>query len=140
MIKRKYPEQPLIGVGAIVKKNDKYLRAKRKNEPNAGTWGLPGGLVELGENVQDALIREVREECEIESKPTKLIDVIDFIDTDVTGKIKYHYVLIDYEAQYLSGDLHPASDVTECCWFSRDELRKVPLPDITYNLFRKKYF
>ncbi len=136
---RKYPNRPLIGVGAVVIKEGKFLLVKRKYEPNVGNWSLPGGLIELGEKVCEALIREVIEECGIEVKPTKIIEVIDFIEKDKKEKLKYHYVIIDYEAEYINGILNPASDVTEVNWFALDELINLNLPEITYNLFKKYY-
>ncbi len=82
MIARKYPHQPLLGVGAVIFKNDKILLVKRKFEPKARFWTLPGGMVELGESLAHALKREIREECGIKIEPQKVIDVIDYIERD----------------------------------------------------------
>ncbi|MFQ5750886.1 MAG: NUDIX hydrolase [bacterium] len=95
MNKRIYPVQPLLGIGAVIIKDNRFLLVKRKYEPYAHFWTLPGGLVELGEYVHEAVIREIREECGIKVKPTKIVDVIDYIEKDEKAKIKYHYVLIE---------------------------------------------
>ncbi|MFQ5865033.1 MAG: NUDIX hydrolase [bacterium] len=139
MGKRKYPSRPLVGVGAVITKNDRILLVKRRYDPKANYWTLPGGLVEIGEEVRQALRREIREECGIEIEPTKVIDVVDFIEKDENNKIRFHYVLIDFEAIYESGELTPASDVLEVQWFSKNELRNLELPDITKKFLQKYY-
>ena len=96
MVKRLYPKQPIIGVGAVIIKNGKILLEKRKNEPGRGKWSIPGGLVELGENVEQTVIREVKEETGLEVEKPEHIDIVDNIVRDENGEIKYHFVIIDY--------------------------------------------
>lgn len=140
LIKRVYPEQPLLGVGAVVLQDDKILLVKRRNEPSASCWTLPGGLVELGETVHEAIIREIWEECGIEVVLNKIMDVIDYIKVDNMQKVQYHYVLIDFEAQYKGGTLKPASDIVDAKWFVRSELTERTLPEITERFLKKYYF
>lgn len=139
MGKREYPNRPLLGVGAVIVKNGKILLVKRRYDPKANQWTLPGGLVELGEEVRQAVIREIREECGIEIEPTKIIDVVDFIEKDEEEKIRYHYVLIDFEAAYKRGELMPSSDVLNVKWFSKNELRDLEVPHITKRFLQKYY-
>lgn len=139
MNKRKYPSQPLLGVGAVIIKNGKILLVKRRFEPKANYWTLPGGLVELGEEVRQALIREIREECGIEIEPAKIIDVIDFIEYDAEARVKFHYILIDFEAVYKGGEITPSSDVLNVKWFTKNELNNIELPEITQKFLEKYY-
>ncbi|MFQ5824276.1 MAG: NUDIX hydrolase [bacterium] len=139
MNKRKYPSQPLLGVGAVIIKNGKILLVKRRFEPKANYWTLPGGLVELGEEVRQALIREIREECSIEIEPAKIIDVIDFIEYDAEARVKFHYILIDFEAVYKGGEITPSSDVLNVKWFTKNELNNIELPEITQKFLEKYY-
>ncbi|MFQ5825032.1 MAG: NUDIX hydrolase [bacterium] len=139
MSTREYPSHPLVAVGAVIIKDGKILLVKRRYEPKANYWTLPGGLVKLGEGVRQALIREVREECGIEIEPKRIIDVIDFIEKDENERFRFHYVIVDFEAIYRNGAVKPASDVQSTRWFFITELNKVKLPIITKN-FLKEYF
>lgn len=129
----------MVGVGAVIFKNDQLLLVKRRFEPKAQFWSLPGGLVEWGETVEEAIIRETREECGIEIDPIRLVDVIDFIDRDERGEIRYHYVLVDFEACYLGGEVAPQSDAADARWFSPSELTEISLPEITRKFLQKHY-
>ena len=126
-MKRMYPNQPVVGVGAVIVKEGKIALIKRGNEPARGKWTIPGGLVELGENLQEAIIRETKEEACIDAENPVIIDVVDQIDRDQEGKIKYHYIIIDYLVKVKYGDIAAASDA--------EELRLVPLNEVeSYNL------
>jgi ADP-ribose pyrophosphatase len=133
---REYPSHPLVAVGAVIIKDGKILLVKRRYEPKANYWTLPGGLVKLGEGVRQALIREVREECGIEIEPKRIIDVIDFIDKDENERFRFHYVIVDFEAIYRKGTIKPASDVQSARWFSFAELNKVKLPKLTKSFLK----
>ncbi len=137
MITRKYPHQPLLGVGAVILKNDKILLVKRKFEPKARFWTLPGGMVELGESLDQALKREIREECGIKIEPQKIIDVIDYIERDEDDQVKYHYLLVDFQAEQIGGTLSPSSDVLDAGWFDLSELSGLTLPEITQEFLKK---
>ncbi len=137
---RSYPSAPLVGVGVITfNSENKVLLVKRGNEPSKGLWSLPGGLVELGERVREAGVREVKEECNIDIEPEDVISVVDLILEDSEGKVKYHYILIDYLARYIGGEIEPQSDVVDADWFSYDELEELNIPEVTRNVLEKAF-
>jgi mutator protein MutT len=128
-VKRLYPDQPIVGIGAVIVHEGKILLEKRGNEPSKGKWSIPGGLVELGESPEQAVIREVKEETCLDVENPSLIDVVSNVDLDEKGKVKYHYVIIDYLVHVKSGKLHAASDAAE--------LRLVPFEEVDgYDLTR----
>ncbi len=126
-MKRLYPEQPVVGIGAVVIQDGKIALIKRGNEPGKGKWSIPGGLVELGENIEAAVIRETKEEVCLEVENPKLVDVVDNVDLDEQGKVKYHYVIVDYLVQVKAGTIQAASDAAELRWVPFDEVE-------SYNL------
>jgi ADP-ribose pyrophosphatase len=128
-----------VATGAVIFKNDKLLLVKRRHEPKASYWTLPGGVVELGEALETALRREILEECGLQVKPLAIVDVIDYIERDTDGKIEYHYVIIDYEVEIVGGAVSAASDAIEACWFSLNELSDLNLPEITRTFLNKHY-
>lgn len=137
---RSYPSAPKVGVGVITFNHEnKVLLVKRGNEPSKGLWSLPGGLVELGERVREAGIREVKEECDIEIEPEDVISVVDLILEDSDGKIKYHYILIDYLAKYIGGELNPQSDVIDAAWFGYSEIAELNIPEVTREVLEKAF-
>ena len=137
---RSYPTAPLVGVGVVVFNDQKQVAlVKRGNEPAKGLWAIPGGKVELGEQVRETAIREVREECNIEIEPQDLLGVVDLILKDNNGKVQYHYILIDYLAKYTTGDLTPQSDATEAGWFFQHELDKLNIPELTLKVLEKAF-
>ena len=115
-MRRIYPEQPLVGVGAIIIARGKILLEKRKNEPGRGQWSIPGGLVELGESVEQTAIREVKEETGLEVEKPEHIDVVDNIDLDEEGKVRYHFIIIDYLVKLKGGSAEASSDAAELRW------------------------
>jgi len=133
-VKRLYPSQPIVGVGAIVVKGDKILLEKRKNSPGKNKWSIPGGLVELGEDLKKAVIREVKEETCLDVAEVSLVDVVDDVELDVEGKAKYHFVIIDYHVRVKSGVLRAASDAGELKWVPFDEVEAYNLTS-SFRLF-----
>lgn len=119
---RHYPLVPRIGVAAIVLDEDRVLLVKRGRDPGKGQWSLPGGLVELGEGIQEALFREIREETSLQIALGGLVGVFERIVRDSEGRIAYHYVLADYWARRVSGCARPGSDVSA--------VRMLPLRDL----------
>lgn len=137
---RLYPSAPMVGVGVVTFNDEKkVLLVKRGNEPSQGLWSIPGGLVQLGERVRDAGVREVKEECNLDVEPEDVISVVDLILKDKEEKVKYHYVLIDYLATYIGGNLMPQSDVTDAGWFSLQELDQLEIPEVTRNILHKAF-
>ena len=126
-MKRLYPDQPIVGIGVVIVHNCKIALIKRGNEPSKGKWTIPGGLVELGESVENAVIREAKEETCLDVENPELVDVVGNVDLDEQGKVKYHYVIIDYLVHIKSGNIQAASDAEELRWVPFDEVE-------TYNL------
>jgi 8-oxo-dGTP diphosphatase len=115
-MKRLYPDQPIVGVGAVVFKGDEVLLVRRGKEPAYGEWSLPGGAVEVGETLEEALRRELREETGIEVEILGLSAFLDRIFPDTAGKISYHYVLLDFLCCYTAGEPRAGSDILELCF------------------------
>jgi len=133
---RTYPSQPLVGVGAVVVKEEEILLVLRGHPPAQGLWSIPGGRVKPGETLSQALQREIAEECNIVIEVGPPIAVLDSIYLDELGRVKYHFVLIDFWARYLSGELKPASDVAEARWISPKEISKYELTSGTLDLLQ----
>lgn len=124
---REYPAQPLIGVGAVIVQDDQVLLVQRGREPGYGLWSLPGGLVELGETLAEAVRREVREECGLEVEVGPLIWWLDRIQRDPGGRVRYHYVLLDFLARPVGGTPRPGGDVLAVRWVGPADLAGLPL-------------
>jgi len=124
---RLYPDKPIVGIGAIIVCDGKMLLEKRKNDPGKGRWSVPGGVVELGENVTQTVIREVKEETGLDVAEPEHIDVVDQITRDENGRIKYHFVIIDYLVNLKGGTLNAASDSDKLEWVSLDDVEKYDL-------------
>jgi 8-oxo-dGTP diphosphatase len=128
---REYPSAPMPSVGAVVLKGDRVVLVLRAQEPSRGRWSIPGGVMELGETIQEAARREVREECGVQIEVGNVVEVRDAIVRDAEGRIRYHYVLVDVVAQYLDGELTAGSDAKDARWVSEEEL---PSYDLTTGL------
>ena len=108
---RQYPAQPIVGVGAVILQHGKVVLVKRRFEPLAGQWSLPGGRLELGETLEAGLAREMLEETGLEVQVGPVVDVFDRILLDPERKVRYHYVLVDYLCRPIGGVLSHGSDV-----------------------------
>ncbi len=136
-MKRFYPDQPVIGVGAVLICNNKILLEKRKGEPGRGKWSIPGGLVELGERIEKTVTREVKEETGLDVDNPELIDVVDNISVDADGKVKYHFVIVDYFVKLKGGTLRAADDAEELRWVGFNEVEKYDLTKTFREFFEK---
>ena len=136
-MKRLYPKKPLVGVGAVIVCNGRILLEKRKGEPGKGKWSIPGGLVELGERAEQTVIREVREETNLEVENPELIDVVDSITFDEDGRIKYHFVIIDYFVKLKGGTVKAADDAAELKWVPFNEVEKYDLTKTFRAFFQR---
>jgi ADP-ribose pyrophosphatase YjhB (NUDIX family) len=114
---RRYPSRPLVGVGAVVLSNEgKVLLVKRRHEPLAGQWSLPGGMLELGESLEAGVARELFEETGLHVDVGRVVEVFDRILLDDTGRVRYHFVLVDYLCRVRAGTLIAGSDVEDVAW------------------------
>jgi 8-oxo-dGTP diphosphatase len=120
MLQREFPAAPLIGVGAVIVQQDRVLLVKRATEPARGRWSIPGGLIDVGETLAEAVIREVREETGLDVEPLELVELLDRIYRD-GDRVRYHYVIADYLCRVVGGTLHAASDADAARWVERDE-------------------
>ena len=138
---RRYPIVPLIGVGVLLTRNNSLLLVKRKYEPDAGYWSIPGGHLDLGEKVESAAEREGFEETGIKVQVSKLAGVIDKIMYDDKGKLEYHYVLINYFVEQIEGDKDQLpisdSDALDAKFVLFDELKKYKLSESLIELLKK---
>ena len=137
---REYRELPRVGVGAIVIHLGRILLVKRASSPGKGFWAIPGGLVELGETVREAAEREILEETGISVRAKEAFYIFDFIDRDSGGNIKYHYIIIDFLADYLGGEPKAADDVSDARWVAPDEAAALNLSPTTRKLLVQMKF
>jgi ADP-ribose pyrophosphatase YjhB (NUDIX family) len=119
-MQREYPEQPLVGVGAVIVDRGRVLLIRRGSEPLKGQWSLPGGLLELGESLHQGVIREVREETGLEVEPLELVELLDRVHRQ-GERVQYHYVIADYLCRLTGGELRAASDADAARWVERAE-------------------
>jgi len=131
---RAYRELPRVGVGAVVIHEGRILLVKRASPPGKGFWAIPGGLVELGETVREAAERELLEETGISVRARDAFYLFDFIDRDADGTIRYHYVIVDFLADYLGGEPRAADDVSDARWVSPAEAAALDLSPTTRKL------
>src|ERR1700733_6428893 len=138
-MQREFPEVPLVGVGSIIIEDSRVLLVKRAHPPLLAQWSIPGGVLEVGELLREAAIREAREETGLIVEPGELLGVYDRILRNVEQRVQYHYVLIDFLCRRVAGDLAAASDAAEVRWFSRDELPALRLAEDTLDVIRKGF-
>ena len=117
-----YPAQPRVGAGAMVIHDGKILLVKRGVEPGKGLWAIPGGTLRLGETLQACAAREILEETGVTVAIGECLYVFDLIERDETGKIKFHFVVVDFTALYVAGEPKGADDAEEAGWFGSEEL------------------
>ena len=129
---REFPERPLVGVGAVIIENGRILLVKRANEPNKGKWSVPGGLVRVGESLIDALKREIKEEVGVEIEVDDVACVSEEIFRD--GEVRFHYVIIDFFAKIVDGNVRPGSDAQEIKWVPINEVDKIEAVDFVKEL------
>jgi 8-oxo-dGTP diphosphatase len=121
-MKREYPERPLVGVGAVIVEKNRVLLIRRGTAPLLGEWSLPGGVLECGETLREAVVREAREETGLVVETGEMLGVYERLIRDDEGRVRYHYVLIDFLCRPVAGDLSAGSDAADVRWFTRDEL------------------
>ena len=142
-MKREFPEFPLVGVGAVIIEGPHVLLVRRAHPPIQGQWSIPGGVLEVGELVREAAVREAREETGLIVEPRDLLGVYDRILRNVVRngeqRVQYHYVLIDFLCRRVGGELLAADDAAEVRWFTREELPALKLAEDTQDVIRKGF-
>lgn len=125
---RRYPDRPIVGVLAVVLRGDRALVVRRSNPPMLGRWGFPGGVLELGETVAQGAMRELFEETGVKAEAAGPLTVIDTIDRDEEGRVRYHYTLVAVIGNWLSGEGAPGDDADDVAWLSHVEIVEQNLP------------
>lgn len=148
-LKREFPTAPIVGVGAVIVDGDRVLLVRRGQEPLKGEWSLPGGVLELGETLEQGVCREVLEETGLGVEVVSIVEVLDRIVTQPTdeegrvapdeNRIRFHYVLIDYLCRAVSGELRASSDADDARWVLREELGEFKLTSVTTAVIEKAF-
>ena len=136
-MRREYPDSPVAGVAAVVFSGESVLLVRRGNEPSRGRWGLPGGVVELGEGVEEAVVREVGEETGVTVRPIRLLTVFDSIVRDEEDRIRFHYVLCEYQCEVVKGEPSAATDVSDAMWAPLEDLESLDMTSGTRRFIER---
>jgi len=123
-VAREYPDRPVVGVGAVIVQDGKALVVKRAHEPRRGEWSLPGGLLELGESLTDAIRREVKEETGLDVEIGPVIETFDRVHRDPDGRIRYHFVIVDYVCWPVGGEARAGSDAEAIAWVTAADVEE----------------
>jgi 8-oxo-dGTP diphosphatase len=137
-MKRKFPDHPLVGVGGVVVRRGRVLLIRRGTEPLKGAWSIPGGLLELGEELAEGVRRELKEETGLEVEPLEVLTVFDRIFRD-GARVRYHYVIVDYACRCKRGRLRPASDVLDARWVRRQDLPQYHLSEKAASVIQQAF-
>jgi 8-oxo-dGTP diphosphatase len=138
-MKREFPESPLVGVGAVIVEQGRVLLVKRARPPLQAQWSIPGGALEVGELVREAVVREAREETGLIVEPGELLGVYDRVVRDAQQRVQYHYVLIDFLCRRVAGALAAGDDAAEVRWFTQEEPPGLKLAEDTLDVIRKGF-
>ena len=143
---REYPDRPVVGIGGVVIQNGRALLIKRGSEPLLGQWSIPGGTLELGESLQEGVARELREETGLEVRVLDMIEAFDRIFLDPAAheakdrsRPKYHYVIVDYLCERLSGEAQAGSDVTDIAFAAEEELEKFQMTTTAMRVLHRAF-
>ncbi len=137
--KNDYPDHPRVAVGAVVFKENRVLLVRRGQPPAEDLWAIPGGSVEIGETLQQAAEREIWEETGIRIRAAKPVYTFDVIERDESQGIRFHYVIIDLSADYVSGELAAGDDAVEARWVSAEEIKTLAVNKTTLRLLQSKF-
>jgi 8-oxo-dGTP diphosphatase len=136
---RKYPERPVVGVGGVAISNGQVLLIRRKSPPLEGEWSIPGGMLEVGENLREAVKRELAEETGVDVRVGQLIEVFDRIFLDADARPEYHYVILDYLCEVSSGTARAGSDASEVAWAAETDLDKFRLTETATRIIKRAF-
>jgi ADP-ribose pyrophosphatase YjhB (NUDIX family) len=134
---RQYPDYPRVGVGAVIWKGGQVLLIRRAAPPRQGKWSLPGGMQHLGETLAEAIIREIKEETGLEVRLGEVVAVVDLIERDAAGDVEYHFTVIDYEADWETGEAIAGDDAAEAVWADPLHLSPFDLPRLQQSVIAK---
>jgi ADP-ribose pyrophosphatase len=135
-MKREYPQQPLVGIGAVIVAEGGVVLIKRGKAPLLGEWSIPGGMLEVGETLRQGAEREVVEETGLIVRATEMLGVFERIVTDAERRTSYHYVLIDFLCEVVSGEMLAGGDAADARWFTPEQVSGLPLPEDTASVIR----
>lgn len=135
-VKRSYPSRPLVGVGAVIKQGRRVVIVRRSAPPLKNQWSIPGGLVEVGESLREAVAREAREETGLTVEVGELLEVFERILPGARGRTKYHFVLLDYLCRPVGGRLRAGSDAARARWVTASDLRSLPMAESAKRVIR----
>jgi mutator protein MutT len=138
-VRREYPERPMVGVGGVVIRGERALLIRRGSAPLQGEWSIPGGMLEIGETILKGVQRELLEETAIEVKVLDLIEVFERLTRDEAGKLKYHFVILDYLCEAVRGEAQAGSDVTDVAWARESELTGYSLTPTATRVIQKAF-
>jgi 8-oxo-dGTP diphosphatase len=136
-MKREYPESPLVGVGAVIVEDHRVLLVRRGQPPLLGEWSLPGGVLECGETLREAVVREALEETGLVVETGEMLGVYERVIRDDEGRVRYHYILLDFLCRAVGGDLKAASDAADVRWSTPDQLSALKLAHDTNDVVLK---
>jgi ADP-ribose pyrophosphatase YjhB (NUDIX family) len=136
---RRYPKHPLVGVGALIFRRGRILMAQRGKEPLKGWWSLPGGALETGESLDQAVRREVLEETGLVIEPVRVFEIFERIMRDAAGVAEYHYVLIDYVCRVINGEPRAGDDVCRVEWMRPAELKGLQVTEGTLGVIERAF-
>jgi len=136
-MKRDYPERPIIAVGAVIVDKDRFVLVQRGTEPHKGEWTIPGGMLECGESLRDAVIREAREETSLSVEPIALVEVFERIIRNDAGQVQFHYVIMDYLCRMIDGTLQAGEDAADARWLSETHLNALQVTEGTIRVLNK---
>jgi len=136
---REYPDWPIVGVGGVVLRGGRALLIRRGSAPLKGEWSIPGGTLELGETLEEGVKRELEEETGLKVEVGELIEVFERIVPDESGRLKYHFVILDYLCSAEDGIARAASDVTDVAWAQEEELANYSLTPIATRVIRRAF-
>lgn len=134
-----FPDRPRVAVGAVIFKDGRVLLVRRGRSPARSQWAIPGGSVELGETLQEAAEREIHEETGIRIRAGEPVFVFDVVERDASGRIRFHYVIVDLEGRFLEGEPRPGDDAVAVRWVGARELDRLPVNRTTRKLLKKVY-
>jgi mutator protein MutT len=136
-MRRDYPDQPIVGVGAVIFEDDQVILVRRGTPPSYGAWSLPGGAVEVGETLERAVIREVAEELALEVEVEEVVAVLERVFLDTAEKVQYHYVLVDFLCRAIGGSLRASGDALACHRVPLASLEGYPLSRETREVIQR---